>query len=117
MKKLFVLIVVAAGLPWVGACTKSVDRAQRDVDRERREASQEVAREQRKLNDEQRAAEERVARQERRVQDEVREGQREITREQRELQDAQRAEIRRDDARRDTTPDITPLTPAPLPPE
>src|SRR5262245_14501707 len=114
MRRLFVLIGVLAGLPLIGACTKSGDRAQRDVSRERQEAAQEVGREQRELRDEQRAASERIARQERRVEDEAREGQREITQKQRELEDAQRGEIKREEARRPTTPGDVP---APLPPE
>ena len=117
MRKLFVVIAVLAGLPWIGACTKSVERAQRDVDRARQHASENVRQEQRELRDEQRDASERIARQERRVEDAAREGQREVTQEKRELEDAQRAEIKREEARRPTTPTTPSDVPAPIPPE
>jgi TolA-binding protein len=108
MKKFLWVLAVAAGLPLVAACTKSVDRAQRDVQRARQEAVQDVRKEQHDLKETERDAAERIARQEQRVEDAARKGNEEIIKEQRELEDAKRAEARREAG------DVPPIAP-PIP--
>ena len=105
MKRFLFSAVVLAGLPFVGACTKSVPEAARDVDRAQQRAAQNVQHEQRKLDEVKQDSAERIARQERRVEDAAREGSKEVREERRDLEDAQRAEVRRE------THDITPVTP------
>jgi len=94
MRKLLHLVVIAATVPFFGACTKSVERAQRDVQRAHDRAAQDVERKQRDLEETKQDAADRIARQERRVEDAARRGNEEITKEQRDLNDAQRAEAR-----------------------
>src|SRR5262245_11464804 len=118
MKGILVGIAVV-GLGFLG-CTKSVERAQRDVQRTHDQAVRNIDKKQGELRDEKRDAEERIAQKERRLQDTTREETDKVRKEQRQLDDAVRAENRREDARRDearrseTTPDTTA---APLPPE
>src|SRR5262245_39036183 len=117
MKRILVGIAVATS-GFLG-CAKSVERAQRDVQRTHNQAVRNIEKKQEELRDEKRDAEERIAQKERRLQDTAREETDKVRKEQRSLEDAVRVENRREDARRDearrseTTPDTT----APLPPE
>src|SRR4051812_20839357 len=108
MKRILYVACLAAGACLVGACAKSVDRAQRDVQRAHNDAVQDVQNKQADLRQEKQDASERVARQERRVEDAARQGTENIIKQERELEDAQRAEARRenDNADRTTTPPI-----------
>jgi hypothetical protein len=99
---MMVLAVAASGVMLAG-CTKNVDRAQRDVERARDQAAQEVREEQRDLEEVRRDAAARVARQERRVEDAARRGNEQVIEERRELEDARREEARQDAARRDAS--------------
>jgi|SRR4029079_1649546 len=102
MRKIVYVLTIAASLPLVGACTKSVDRAQHDVQRAHDRAAQDVREKQADLEATKRDAADRIARQERRVEDAARRGNDEVRKEQRDLEDAQRAEGRRNEI--DTTP-------------
>lgn len=109
MKRLLYLTCLAAGACLLGACAKSVERAQRDVQRAHNNAVQDVQNKQADLRHEKQDASERVARQERRVEDAARQGTENIIKQERELEDAQRAEARReknDNLNRTTTPPI-----------
>ena len=106
MKRFLFSVVAIVSLPLVGACTKSVDRAARDVDRAQQQAARDVREEQRELEDVKRDSSERIARQERRVEDAARRANEQVIEEQRELEEARRAEARQDDA-------ITPVPPRP----
>jgi hypothetical protein len=103
MRKFICACAVVAALPWLNGCTKSVDRAQRDVQTAHDRAVDKVQKEQADLQDTKRDAAERIARQERRVEDAARQGNKEVTKEQRELEDAQRAEVKRDIPERSVT--------------
>jgi phosphoenolpyruvate-protein kinase (PTS system EI component) len=94
MKKLFSLVLIAAGGTIFG-CAESVEKAQRDVRTAHQDAVQDVRKEQQDLEDVKRDAAERIARQERRVEDTARSEQENIIQEKRELQDAKDAEARR----------------------
>ena len=96
MRKFLFLCTLAASLPFAGACTKSVERAQHDVQRAHEKAAQDVRDKQTDLDETKRDAADRIAKQERRVEDAAREGNEKITKEQRELEDAKRDEARRD---------------------
>jgi hypothetical protein len=109
MKKFLWVLAAAVCFPLVAGCTKSVERAQRDVQRAHNQAVQDVERKQQDLQETKRDADERVARQERRVEDAARRGNDEIIKEQRQLEDARRAEARREGS------EITPVTPLPNP--
>jgi len=115
MKKLLGAALVAAALPLVGACAKSVDRAQRDVQRTHDQAVQNIERKQEDLQDAKRDAEDRVAQKERRLEDTVRSETDKIRKEERALEDAVRAEEHRKEAERsnrDTpVPDVAPPVP------
>jgi len=109
MKRMLYLACFAASLCFVGACAKSVERAQRDVQRAHDQAVRDVENKQADLRHEQRDSNERVARQERRVEDAARRGTDNIIKQERELEDAQRAEGRReanDNTNHTTTPAI-----------
>jgi hypothetical protein len=106
MKRLFYLVGITAAAVTFGACAKSVEKAQRDVDRAHDQAVRNVQEEQKDLRETQRDANERIARQERRVEDAAREGNEKIIQEKRELEDAKRDEARRDN---------NTITPAPIP--
>jgi hypothetical protein len=110
MKLALYLVCIAASAFLFGACTKSVERAQRDVQRAQDQAAQDVHNKQMDLKQTQQDASERVARQERRVDDAAREGHENVIKQQRELEDAQRAEARRetnDTIHTDTTHNTT----------
>src|SRR5947207_10062368 len=72
MKKFLCLIAICSFLPLIAACTKSVERAQRDVQRAHNQAVQNIERKQEDLQDTKRDAADRIARQERRVEDTAR---------------------------------------------
>src|SRR3982751_1037992 len=72
MKRLFGLLCITALTVTFGACAKSVEKAQRDVDRAHNQAVRNVQQEQKDLQETQRDANDRVARQERRVEDAAR---------------------------------------------
>jgi hypothetical protein len=107
MKRILHLACIAMSVCCVTACTKSVERAQRDVQRAHDQAVRDVQDKQQDLRQTKQDAGERVARQERRVEDAARSGTENIIKQERELQDAERAEARREtNDRIDTT--ITP---------
>lgn len=112
MKRIFCLLCLTAMTITFGACAKSVEKAQRDVDRAHDQAVRNVQQEQKDLRETQRDANERIARQERRVEDAARQGNEKIIQEKRELEDAKRDELRRDS--NDTTIQPVPVTPAPI---
>ena len=101
MKRTLYMICIAAGICYVGGCAKSVERAQRDVQRAHDEAVQDVQQKQADLRHTRQDANERVARQERRVEDAARRGTENIIKEERKLDDAERAELNRE--RNDST--------------
>jgi hypothetical protein len=105
MRRLLCVLAMTASLPLIAACTKSIDRAERDVRRTQEQAAENVRREQRELEDTKREAAERIAQQERRVEDAARDANKEVIEERRELEDARKAEARRDD-RAETTPRV-----------
>src|SRR4029078_10646736 len=117
MKRILTGIAVV-GLGLVG-CAKSVERAERDVQRTHEQAVQNIERRQEELRDEKRNASERIAQRERRLEDTARQETDKIRKEERELNDAVRAENRREETRRDDArrPETIPDTTAPLPPE
>src|SRR6476620_12285334 len=109
MKRMFYLACLAASACFFSACAKSVEKAQRDVEKAHDQAVKNVQQEQKDLRETQRDANERVARQERRVEDAARQGNEKIIQEKRELEDAKRDEARRetnDTTIIDTTPRI-----------
>jgi len=103
MKKLLHLVCIAVSACLIGACAKSVERAQRDVRQAHDQAAQDVHRKQMDLKETQQEASERVARQERRVEDAARRGNENIIKQERELEDAKRAEAQRETNNADTT--------------
>jgi hypothetical protein len=94
MKRMLYLACIAASACLFGACAKSVERAQQDVQRARQQAAQDVQNKREDLRQTQQDAGERVARQERRVDDAARRGNENIIKQERELEDAQLAEAR-----------------------
>ena len=112
MKRLFYLACFAASACLFGACAKSVEKAQRDVENAHNQAVRNVQQEQKDLRETQRDANERIARQERRVEDAARQGNEKIIQEKRELEDAKRDEVRRETNEPviDTTPRINDRT-------
>jgi hypothetical protein len=96
MRKFLFLLAVAVSVPLAGACTKSVERAQRDVQRAHNQAAQDIRDKQADLDATKRDAADRIAKQERRVEDAAREANEKITKEQRELEDAKREKARRE---------------------
>lgn len=106
MKRIFSLACIAGAACLFGACAKSVDKAQRDVQDAHNQAVRSVQQEQKDLRETQRDANERIARQERRVEDAARQGNEKIIQEKRELEDAKRDEARRES--NTTTIDPTP---------
>jgi hypothetical protein len=107
MKRILYLTCIGLSAYFFVGCAKSVDRAQRDVQRARDEAAQDIHRKQMDLKETQQDASERVARQERRVEDATRQGNENIIKQQRELEDAQRAEAKRETDETATKPPIT----------
>jgi len=107
MKRMLYLVCIAAGACLMGACAKSVERAQRDVQRAHDQAVKDVEQKQADLRHARVDANERVARQERRVEDAAREGNKNIIKEERQLEDAKRAELKREETN-DTNTAITP---------
>jgi hypothetical protein len=96
MKRILYLACIAASTCLFGACAKSVERAQRDVQRAHDQAVRDIHNKQEDLQQTRQDAGERVARQERRVEDAARRGNENIIKEERELEDARRAEARRE---------------------
>jgi hypothetical protein len=112
MKKLFLTITLVAGLPLLGACTKSVNQAQHDVQRAHDRAVQNIEQKQQELNDTKRDAVDRIAQKERRLEDTARQETDNIRKEERALDDAVRTDVRREEARRsETSPASTSLIP------
>jgi len=100
MRKFFFVLAMAAGLPLVG-CTKSVQKAETDVQRAHDQAVTNIERKQQDLEDTKRDAADRIARKEERA-----------------LDDAVRADARRHETTTDanrTAPPIDQTAPAPAP--
>jgi hypothetical protein len=110
MKRMLYLACIAARACLCGACTKSVERAQQDVQRARNQAAQDVQNKREDLRQTQQDAGERVARQERRVEDAARRGNENVIKQERELEDAQRAEARKDTIDSTATHSTPPIT-------
>ena len=117
MRQTLFTAAIAALLPLFAACTKSVERAERDVDRARMNAAENVRQEQRELQETRQDAAARVARQEQRVEDAARQGDEQVREEQQDLREARREERReRDNATRIDGRPVPPAT-QPLPPD
>src|SRR5947199_9091311 len=117
MKKFFFVLALAAGLPLAG-CTKSVEKAERDVQRAHDQAVTNIERKQQDLEETKRDAADRIARKEERLQDTARQETNRIKKEERALDDAVRADARRHETTTETTPrtetnapDVTPTVP------
>jgi hypothetical protein len=95
MRKFFYLLALTAGLPLMTACTKSVERAERDVQRAHDQAVQNIERRKEELDDTKRDAQDRIARKEHRLQETAQQETERIKKEERALDDAVRADARR----------------------
>src|SRR5689334_9354612 len=116
MKKFFFVLTLAAGLPLVG-CTKSVQKAESDVQRAHDRAVTNIERKQQDLDDTKRDAADRIARKEERLEETKRTEIDRIKKEERSLDEAVRADARRHettDANR-TAPPVDQTVPAPAP--
>jgi len=117
MKKFFFVLALAAGLPLMTACTKSVQKAERDVQRAHDQAVHNIERKQEELEDTKRDATDRIARKEARVEETARQETERVRKEERALEDAVRADARRHETTTETrktettAPDVTPTIP------
>jgi hypothetical protein len=95
MKKIICVLTLSAALPLVSACTKSVEKAQRDVQRAHEQAVDRVTVEQRKAEDARMAAEQKLSEAKRDVEEVARRENEKVIKEERALEDAKRVERER----------------------